>query len=184
MKRNQGLSLLELVVTSSVLAVVIYAAFSTTRLAVDAADQAMTSRQIAQQRSNTNERSLRQLASASLNSLQAVPTGNNFLPEPMQQGNDYDNLQFRKVVSYSNQSPVYEPPLGQVAYRMFLQKADDNSPIGDLMLEENQNLHTLATNVANLSFRLDRKTLTMTYETSKGYETPVLVTNTYLIRAR
>lgn len=159
-RNRRGLSLLEISISTSILSLLVFAAASSSRVALLATSDvnARDAEAGSERRTSVQLREL--LLSASQAELEGVPAGQAVLAEPMQDDVDYQELRFRRVVGFVDGALTYEPPMGAAASRLF--RAADPEGDGALVLETANRSAVLLADVRSVNFRRAGAKLTVT----------------------
>ena len=175
---QRGTSLLEVSISTAILAFLVFAAASASRIAITTADDVNVRDAATGGERRTATRFEGQLLSASLSSLQGVPAKQGVVPEPMLEDVDYQELQFRRVVGFEKGAITYEPSLGTPAARLYRAVAQNGE--GSLVLENRGQTSTLLAGVQSVNFRRVDSTLTIVVTSGRGDESTVRTTNLVL----
>jgi len=165
MSRTQGFTLLEAVLSASIFSVVLYGGVTVANLSVRTTRESMNMRSEALKRERLAEKSHKTLVSASLATLEGIPSGGGMLPEPLLDGVAYTNVSFRKVVSFQSGAPVLDPPPGMPPLSLsFVPDAVAADGTGSLVLFDGGATIELMNDVSNLSFSLSGRQLQIKME--------------------
>jgi hypothetical protein len=116
--RQAGFTLVEVCISAVFLSLILVLGVSISRTALASADKSVAADITASRLDEALDRIRAQVVAASRGTLQAIPTGK-LVPEVMQDGVVYDNVQFRRVVGVSIGAPLYAPAVGQPPLRFF-----------------------------------------------------------------
>ncbi len=159
-RRLRGMSLLEISISTSILSLLVFAAASSSRMALLATTD-ISERDAeagAERRTAVQLREL--LLSASQAELEGIPVGQAVMAEPMQDDVDYQELRFRRVVGFVNGALGYEPPIGAAAFK--LRRTVDAVGNGSLVLDHANQSASLLADVRSVIFRRAGAKLTAT----------------------
>jgi hypothetical protein len=175
---QRGTSLMEVSISTAILAFLVFAAASASRIAITTTNEVNVRDAATGGERRNSVRFTGQLISASLSSLQGIPANQGVVPEPMLENVDYQELQFRRVVGFEKGAIVYEPALGTPAARLF--REVDKNGAGSLVLENRGQMATLLADVQSVNFRRVDSTLTIVVTSERGNESTVRTTNLVL----
>ncbi len=116
--RQGGFTFVEVCISAVFLSGILALGVSVSRNALKSADRTVMADVVATRLDAALDRIRGQFVAASRSTLQAIPVGG-FVPEPMQDGVVYDNVQFRRVAGVSVGAPFYAPALGLPPLRFF-----------------------------------------------------------------
>ena len=122
--RQAGFTFVEVCLSAVLLSMILAVGVNVSRFALASADRTVSADVTAARLDAALDRIRGQFVAASRATLQAIPTGKT-VPEPMQDGVVYDNVQFRRVTGVSIGAPLYAPPIGKAPLRFF-QGSDHN----------------------------------------------------------
>jgi prepilin-type N-terminal cleavage/methylation domain-containing protein len=158
---RRGMTLLELSISTVVLAFLVFTAATVAKVALDATGEVVVADADAGKERRTDDRLEELLLSASLATLQGVPNQGQ-VAEFMQEDVVYQDLRFRRVVGFVDGARVYEPALTESAARLY--RSTTRSGTGSLVLEDGGTTTTLLEDVTALSVRLDGTKLTVSID--------------------
>ena len=176
---QRGTSLLEVSISTAILAFLVFAAASASRIAITTADDVNVRDAATGGERRSATRFTGQLISVSLSSLQGIPANQGVVAEPMLEKTDYQELQFRRVVGYEKGAIVYEPALGTPAARLY-RAVDPKTGYGSLVLENRGQTATLLADVQNVNFRREDATLTIDVTAGRGHDATTRTTHLVL----
>ncbi len=159
-RRQRGLSALELAISTTILSALVMAASTASQTALTATADVVALDASGGSTRHTLDRLELLLVSASLGTLEGVPAAQGVTPEPLQDGVDYRDLHFRRVVGFAAGAPAFEPPL--TAAPVVVQQAFDASGRGALQLVAGGRTSTLQESVRSVTFRRDGARLRVT----------------------
>lgn len=159
---QRGLSVLELAVSTTILSALVMAASTASQTALTATADVVALDASGGSTRHTLDRLELLLVSASLGTLEGVPAAQGVTPEPLQEGVDYRDLRFRRVIGFSGGAPAFEPPLTAAA--VVIQQAADGRGSGALQLVAGGRTATLQESVRSVTFRRDGSRLRVTLE--------------------
>jgi hypothetical protein len=168
--RRRGTSLLEITISTAILAFLVFAAAQASRVAISTADDVTERDATTGDERRTSDRLEEFLLSASLGTLEGLPAQQGVAVEPMQDDVDYQELQFRRVVGFEKGEIAYEPPTGASAARLY--RSVDKAGDGTLVLEERGNSSLLLSDVTAVVFRKSGSKLTVEISTGRGDDAP------------
>ena len=116
--RQGGFTFVEVCISAVFLSGILALGVSVSRNTLKSADRTVMADVVATRLDAALDRIRGQFVAASRSTLQAIPVGG-FVPEPMQDGVVYDNVQFRRVAGVSVGAPLYAPALGLPPLRFF-----------------------------------------------------------------
>jgi hypothetical protein len=116
--RQAGFTFVEVCISAVFLSGILALGVDISRRALQSADRTVVADVVATRLDSALDRIRGQFVAASRGTLQAIPIGK-FVPEPMQDGVVYDNVQFRRVTGVSVGAPLYAPPIGKAPLRFF-----------------------------------------------------------------
>jgi len=178
---QRGTSLLEVSISTAILAFLVFAAAHASSVAISTADDVNVRDATTGGERRNASRFEGQLLSVSLSSLQGIPSNQGVAVEPMLEKVDYQELQFRRVVGYEKGAITYEPALGTAAARLY-RSVDPKSGYGTLVLENRGQSSTLLSDVRSVVFRLVDSTLTIEVTTGSGHDAPITRTTNLVLR--
>jgi type II secretory pathway pseudopilin PulG len=157
--RVRGFTLLEALLSSTILAGALVTALAVSHAATRASNRAVVTATQEAAATRRLEQLRRVLGRAAASTLVAVPTsqsdpdGNTsvLLPEPMQDGTTYDNLAYREPVGFADGEVLYDPPTGVDPRRIALE-LDESRGVGALVLQTTDRDFVLAEDVASVAF--------------------------------
>jgi hypothetical protein len=171
--RQAGFTVIELAISSAILAGALFTALSISQAASRASNRSV----LAATRDAALTRRLdcvRRLATrVGSSTLMAVPTADSSqgnpspVLEPMVDGVVYDNLCFREPVGFFEGQATYEPPLGEEPRRIELVR-DERTGAGSLVLVDGDRSLDLAGDVSAVTFEKNGGELTITLTGSDG----------------
>ncbi len=160
-RARRGMTMLELSISTVVLAFLVFAAASVAKVALDATGNVVLADTTAGKERRTDDRLEELLLSASLATLQGIPSQGQ-VAESLQDDSDYQDLRFRRVVGFAAGAIVYEPAFGATATRLY--RSTTREGTGSLVLEDGGNTITLLEDVTGLTVRRSGNKLTVTVE--------------------
>lgn len=157
----RGMTMLELSLSTVVLAFLVFAAASVAKVALDATGTVVVADATAGKERRTSDRLEELLLSASLAMLQGTPSQGQMV-EPLQEDVDYADVSFRRVVGFADGAVIYEPAPGTAPMRLY--RSTVRTGTGSLVLEDGGSTITLLDHVTGLSVRRSGNKLTVTVE--------------------
>jgi prepilin-type N-terminal cleavage/methylation domain-containing protein len=106
--RRAGFTLVEMLISAVVLALLLLGGVVTARSSTGLAQDSLRTSEAERRARSAHDAVQRYVAMAGRSTLEAVPAGGG-LPQPMQDGVPYDRLIFRRTVSSGPAGPVYDP---------------------------------------------------------------------------
>jgi hypothetical protein len=116
--RQAGFTFVEVCISAVFLSGILALGVDISRRALQSADRTVVADVVATRLDSALDRIRGQFVAASRSTLQAIPTGK-FVPETMQDGVVYDNVQFRRVTGVSIGATLYSPPIGKAPLRFY-----------------------------------------------------------------
>jgi len=100
----------------------------------------------------------------------------------MQAGYVYDNLEFRRTTAFTQNQPVYDPPLGTPALRLQLEDLPAGAPRKLLLLTPAGEV-PVVNNVVDLQCVLNGRVLTVTVTVDGGKDADRALEQNFVIRS-
>lgn len=157
---RRGYTLMEVTLSTVLLSAMVFAASVASHVALTATSDVTADDIAAGTERRTGDRLDDLLLSASLATLEGIPSGKGVTPEPMQPGTDYADVRFRRVTGFVGGAVAYEPPVTSASAK--LARSVDQSGAGSLVLVDGQTTTTLMSDVDSVLFRLSGNKLSAT----------------------
>jgi len=170
--RRAGFSLLEVSISSSLLAVAVLTALSISQAATRASTRAVVSSTREAAISRRLESVRRVVTRIAASTLRAVPSSSsdgsiNPVAEPMLDGIVYDNLSYREPVGFLAGETTYLPPVDQDPRSIGLVH-DESSGLATLVLVDGDNSFELVDDLSDVAFTRVGDELTIVLTTAAG----------------
>jgi len=160
MRRRAGFTVIELLVSAVVLALLLLGGVVAARSSTGLAHDALRTSEAERRARSAHDAVKRCVAMAGRSTLEAIPAGGG-VPQPMLDGVPYDRVVFRRMVSNGPAGPVYDPAPPALPMALALQPS---GPAGesDLVLLQSGAVVPLCGSIESLSFVRTGSRLTVT----------------------
>ena len=183
-----GFSSVELMISTAVFVPLLLVALNATRTSMVAADSFTDASERNARGERVGANLFDQLRSAAQDTIQAVPPGEQMLPEPLVEGAIYDNLEYRLAAGWEAGERAYTPDVDLPPMQLQLEPAvfgyEQSYEIYHLVLREGEKATVVAKDVAEMTVRRQGSTFTLSWtEGAHGHE-PRVVERTVFVRTR
>lgn len=161
-RRLRGLTALEVAISAAVVSGLVLAASTASVRAIDVTADVVSADAAAGSERRVVDRLAELLLSASRATLEGIPSQQGSVAEPLQEGVDYADLRFRRVVGFVDGDVAFEPAPGNAPYRV--ERRAQTQGREALVLIAGAAETILIEEVAGATFRLDGNRLTLTLE--------------------
>lgn len=181
----RGVSSLEVVIAASILGPMMLFALSASQNSMTTArvSASASEEQVRSERASESMGSL--LLGAAQDTIQAVPAGEQSVPETLMEDLVYDNLQFRRASGWSEGVRAYDPPLGSGPIRVELAFGGyhQGERTTNLVQIDGDRSTVLASDVTDLRITRSGNRYTIRW-TEATHSEPRSIVHTYLVRTR
>ena len=160
-----GFSIPEVALASVIFAIALGAASAVSQSSLQTARASVLRTEEDSRASNLVDRLEEVLSNVGRSTLEARPSEDYSVPEPLVDGVAYENLEFRRVLCAWSEVPTYSPASHLPPYRLYVQRDGDPSgsePVGALVLEGESGAVRLLSDVLRLEVTRTGNVLSLT----------------------